>query len=104
MVRLESKQGSGDDTALNGIVFKACAQDKWNNQKDIKIHDGKWGHWSSMKMCDYNQFVSGVEWRIESNQGSGDDTSVNGLRILCKKFGNSAATTKTVSDGFWGSW
>jgi len=63
---------------------------KINNPKkgatEMKIHDGYWGGWTSMKTCPDNTYVCGLKARVEGNQGGGDDTALNGIRMKCCKF------------------
>ncbi len=77
-IKIESKQGSKDDTAANDI--------------DLYCKDGSyisapqktdWGSWSGEYKCPNTQVVIGIKTRVEKDQGSGDDTALNGVRLLC---------------------
>ena len=41
------------------------------------------GTWSQLSGCKYNQVVCGVRAKVQPNQGSGDDTSLNRIALLC---------------------
>jgi len=47
---------------------------------------GHWGGWGGMHKCPNNQYVCGGQGRIEGDQGGGDDTMMNGMRLKCCKF------------------
>ena len=42
-----------------------------------------WGEWSSDFVCPANEQVVGFITRVESDQGSGDDSALNGVRMFC---------------------
>ncbi|GIL86863.1 hypothetical protein Vretifemale_15044 [Volvox reticuliferus] len=76
-LKLEDKQGNGDDTAANSIEFKC------SDNTIISQWPGQWGYWSLWTMCPSGTFVCGAEARWEVGQGNGDDTALNGLRLAC---------------------
>ena len=82
LLRFETNQGSGDDTAANGLRMIFCKLADWNAQKERKF-DRLWGDWMGLKMCPENFLVDGFQIRIEKKQGDGDDTALNGLKIQC---------------------
>jgi hypothetical protein len=47
--------------------------------------EGKWGDWAALKKCPTGEFITGIRTRNEGDQGSGDDTGMNGLRFTCSK-------------------
>ena len=105
-MRFEDYQGGGDDTAANGLRFRYCQINDWYSQTQLEF-EGFWGDWKGMVMCPENQYVGGFMVRMEENQGSdGDDTTLNGLKLLCRKFGSAARVGKviTVYEGIWGIW
>merc|ERR1712156_583816 len=97
-LRVEADQGSGDDTAANGLILWYCDADDWYNQQSAVIHSGYWGDWSDRAMCPEGQYVTGGNVRYEFPI-DGDDTALNGLQIQC-----GGSTWHTVHNGYWGSW
>lgn len=55
-------------------------------------------------MCDYDSYINGGQVRFEGNQGRGDDTALNGLKISCKNIRNNKEQLLTVYEGDWGEW
>ncbi|XP_071130645.1 vitelline membrane outer layer protein 1-like [Mytilus edulis] len=101
-LKIEEKQGKGDDTALNAIRLK-CR--KGNNSPitggTILAQDGIWGRWSREMDCDSGkQFVS-FRLQVEENQGRGDDTAANYVSFMCRSF-NGGGTHIIGTRGFWG--
>ncbi|MCX4244783.1 M57 family metalloprotease [Paraliomyxa miuraensis] len=79
-MRIESSQGGGneDDTAANDVQF-GCSQGE-----TIHAPGGQgWGSWNSWKQCPSGTAVCGLRSRVESYQGDGDDTAMNGLDLKC---------------------
>ncbi|KXZ48684.1 hypothetical protein GPECTOR_26g587 [Gonium pectorale] len=92
-MRTESYQGtSGDDTAANSIVF-TCSNQKGT---DTNAYSGLWGTWNSYTYCPGESYICGIQVRVEGQQGSGDDTALNGLRIGCCSFPSSNETAVTA--------
>jgi len=65
------------------------------NQVDMYCKDGKmlgghsktsWGTWSPVLKCPTGMAVVGIQTRVEADQGRGDDTALNGVKLLCRKF------------------
>ena len=50
---------------------------------EVAPGDGHFGGWRGWTGCPAGQFMTGVKARIESNQGGGDDTAMNGIRFRC---------------------
>lgn len=59
----------------------------------------QYGNWGNEETCPEGKFVVGFKLKVEPNQGSGDDTSLNGIEFLCE-----GGETKTSSVGQWGNW
>ena len=62
-LRIEPKQGWGDDTALNAIRF-TCS-----NGMVLISAEGNWGDWRGYTKSHSNEFV-GIRMRTESSQGN----------------------------------
>ena len=46
-------------------------------------NDGHWGTWGNPSYCPPEQYVYGMRLRSEHKQGSGDDTALNDITLLC---------------------
>lgn len=100
-VRVEAKQGSGDDTAMNSILLKC------SNGKEISSKKGFWGKWTKVHSCPKGEKAAAFKLRVEAKQGSGDDSALNAISIRCRKDGEGFTDKKpsiTAHKGYWGSW
>ena len=80
-MKIESKQGSGDDTAANKVDLYC------KNGGSISAETAtSWGKWTPKLMCPSGMAVNGLSTRVESKQGGGDDTALNGLKLYCKMY------------------
>jgi hypothetical protein len=68
------------------------------------VSNGYWGSWSSVDYCPSSSWASSYRLRIESDQGDGDDTSLNAVSLTCKTKSGTSAGTITPHSGLWGSW
>jgi len=58
-----------------------------------------------MVMCPSDEYIEGASVRYEDQlPGSNDDTTLNGLRIRCRRKDTNESTDLTVYDGVWGDW
>ncbi|XP_052068553.1 vitelline membrane outer layer protein 1 homolog [Mytilus californianus] len=101
-LKIEEKQGKGDDTALNAIRLK-CR--KGNNSPStggtISAQEGRWGQWSETTDCPLGEQLVGFRLQVEAKQGRGDDTAANTVNFRCRSF-NGGATNIIGTRGFWG--
>ncbi|KAM8806614.1 vitelline membrane outer layer protein 1 homolog [Eudromia elegans] len=67
---------------------------------------GPWGDWAWPEMCPEGSYATGVSWKVEPPQGAaGDDTALNGVRLLCSVPGAGSASSAVQSQsGRWGRW
>ncbi|CAB1438953.1 unnamed protein product [Pleuronectes platessa] len=80
--RVESRQGKGDDTALNGIRL-ICGKDEDHNfMYTVESHPGFWGDWSQPQYCPSGVLTS-FQLRVEGSQGRKDDTAANNIKFRC---------------------
>ena len=63
-----------------------------------RVHTN-WGNWGDYKMCASGQYVKGMQLRIEKNQGGGDDSALNAIRLTC-----SDGVVLKSAEGWWGDW
>jgi hypothetical protein len=104
-VRFESPAPDQDDTALNGI--KLLCADIWDTSqlRTVDVHNGFWGSWRKAVCVPPNCYAIGIATRIERKQGSGgDDTALNGIKLLYRNIRNLEAGIITVEKGVWGDW
>ena len=73
--------GSGDETSANAVDLY-CDQGGYISAPV----NTSFGDWTNVERCPVNQAVTGLLTRVESDQGSGDDTALNGLRLVCSDF------------------
>jgi hypothetical protein len=108
-VRFETKQGPhGDDTAMNGIMMRAKSFTNDREQEPIIVEPGLWGDWRKRDDIPPSHYICGMAVRIEKQQGKGgDDTALNGIRLLhCPKGGDplNDGVVKEIEPGLWGDW
>ncbi|CAF0909460.1 unnamed protein product [Brachionus calyciflorus] len=77
--KLDPFQGTFyDDTALN------CVELICSNGKRLKSSESQWGSWNTnFKNCSSGQKVNGFSYGMEQNQGTGDDSATNVIRLKC---------------------
>ena len=80
-VNEESAQGDGDDTALNAVDLYC------KNGDMISAHvNTYYGSWKPKQSCPNGMAVMAIRTQVESKQGSGDDTALNGIELICKEY------------------
>jgi hypothetical protein len=100
-LKVEPRQGDGDDTALNNI--KLLCANKRGQIKDRVVSGGSpnWGHWGSKTMCGSRaDYARAFRLRVEPSQGKGDDTAANSMDIIC----SSGVHLTPSNGGPWGNW
>jgi Vitelline membrane outer layer protein I (VOMI) len=110
-LKVEGRQGSGDDTGLNGIQLR-CADRTGIQLATVTSGQSAWGAWSTWSSCTTGQFLAAYSLLVEPPQGGNrDDTGANNLRMACKSSNNATVTnffevspTPGQSWGNWGSW
>jgi len=69
---------SGDDTAANAVQLKSL-----NGSWVTPNTNTAFGTWGAEQSCPANQAICGVKTKVEPDQGSGDDTELNGVVFAC---------------------
>ncbi|NET66386.1 MAG: hypothetical protein F6K63_19140 [Moorea sp. SIO1G6] len=77
-LRIEPKQGSGDDTG--GVDAQFWCEDETSLQTSYRLD---WGGWSSRQSCPRQSAICGLKTRVESSQRRGDDTALNDAEFTC---------------------
>lgn len=58
------------------------------NSYNLDVAGGRgWGSWQAWSDCAVGYYVCGLQQRVESDQGGGDDTAVNDIAIRCCTLG-----------------
>jgi len=78
-LKIEAKQGSGDDTAANKIRMNALSGTVAEPPANTD-----WGTWAALGKCPVNTAVCGFKTRIDFD--SGDNTALNGAQVACCTF------------------
>ncbi len=76
-LKVEANQGDGDDTGANDLQVE-CA-----DGTVLAGSDRGWGDWGGWAQCPAGTQICGLGVRVEEEQGKGDDTALNGLKIAC---------------------
>jgi len=106
-VRYEDPIGSGDDTALNGLKMEVSPYPGLGAHPHpdiITVDNGYWGTWKPLVRVPPGYYIIGMSVRNEAGQGSGDDTCMNGIRLVCKQCSGTHIQNVSVWDGNWGDW
>ncbi|KAG8430996.1 hypothetical protein GDO86_019592 [Hymenochirus boettgeri] len=94
---------------MNGAAFLSilflCQVSKTEGKTIFVSNGGQMGQWSRMEMCPNGTMAKGLSLRVEPEQGIGDDTSLNGIRLHCVRC-HFPHREKTISSncGQWGTW
>lgn len=78
---IQPNQGTGDDSSANKLDL-FCE----SGQKLSAPTETSFGDWVPHLRCPHGQAVIGLQVRVETKQGSGDDTALNGVRMICSSY------------------
>jgi len=81
-MKIEGALSSGDDTAANQLTVRCLDR----STIAVKPQPTNWGSLTPEIQCPNGKAVCGLRTRVENSQGSGDDTALNGLQLVCCKF------------------
>jgi hypothetical protein len=70
---------------------------------DVTVGTGLYGNWTAWKMCPKGTFASGYRMRVETPQGKGDDTALNGIWFDCQKWERTKLNELLVDRGLYGT-
>jgi hypothetical protein len=80
-IKIEGGQGAGDDTSANAVIMVAK-----NGTSSTPSANTGWGSWTPVRGCPSGTAICGVNTKMESQQGAGDDTALNGISFACCTF------------------
>eukprot|EP00727_Mastigamoeba_balamuthi_P012573 m51a1_g7939 hypothetical protein (372) ;mRNA; f:89401-105309 len=71
--------------------------------KEVEVgNEGQWGDWGLLSSCPEGRFARGFVTKSEAAQGKGDDTALNGVRLVCE--GGNTQDGPMSEEGPWGTW
>ncbi|XP_040202846.1 vitelline membrane outer layer protein 1-like [Rana temporaria] len=79
-MQVEAHKKGGDDTAANNFMF-LCSDTIVH--MGLGMNWGQYGKWS--RRCHHG--ICGMKTKVESPQGTGDDTALNDVQFICCKEG-----------------
>jgi hypothetical protein len=74
-LRVEPKQGAGDDTSANNLNCKC------NTGLELLGDGASQGDWVAWTDCPRG--IVTIQTQVEANQGKGDDTALNDFKFTC---------------------
>ncbi|XP_063056399.1 vitelline membrane outer layer protein 1-like [Engraulis encrasicolus] len=101
-LKVEGRQGGGDDTALNGIRLLCRHVNNYSARRIIASSEGRWGRWTSYRTCGCAGYLRSFRLRVERPQGWGDDTAANNIMFRCTD--GRLLTGAGLTWGSWGGW
>lgn len=63
-----------------------------------------WGQWGMKQLCPLGSWVSGMDLKVEANQGEGDDSALNAVKLICTDVSGNIRDEITSSSGPWGDY
>ncbi|XP_069505884.1 vitelline membrane outer layer protein 1 homolog [Ambystoma mexicanum] len=86
------------------LLLCTCVDGRTPSNTISVPNGGPWGDWEFMDMCPAKQYARGFSLKIEPRRGSADDTSVNGIRLICPGPGSETLQFVESAVGRWGNW
>ncbi|XP_043938404.1 vitelline membrane outer layer protein 1 homolog [Protopterus annectens] len=96
-LKIEGRQGRGDDTAMNGIRLYCT-----DGSGAVESKTGPWGEWKTAVWCPGDGVLTSFSLKVEPPQGDGDDTAANNIMFKC----SSGPVIEGIGQewGVYGSW
>lgn len=82
-------------------LFSACLSAELKFTTIRVTNGGRWGSWGHLDLCPEGSRADGFALKVEPDQGRGDDTALNGVRLYC---GNENTTLETVIESTSGGY
>ncbi|CAG2233809.1 unnamed protein product [Mytilus edulis] len=108
-MKIEGRQKSGDDTALNAIRLH-CSNPNWEDPNNISGtiigKEGPFGMWRDVAICPYGEVMVSFSLQFESlfNKDNIDNTAANYVRFKCRKIDSPSSGTTLGTSGVWGEY
>ncbi len=98
-MRVEPKQGKGDDTAVNGIKLYCVNKSTGKRVATITSGVAPWGSWREGTSCENGALNSSAQ-SFEPHRDDTDDTATNSVRFKC----TSGEAIQSAGSMPWGKW
>ncbi|XP_069505882.1 vitelline membrane outer layer protein 1 homolog isoform X1 [Ambystoma mexicanum] len=86
------------------VLVYGCADGRKVTAVLTVPNGGPWGDWHPIEMCPDRQYAVGFSLKVDPPEGIADDTSLNGIRLVCA--GPNKENQRTIESGVgkWGAW
>lgn len=101
----EDESGEMNDLEID-VVQKSLLDDPYDRADymgKIELHPGFWGEWYT-EMCPEGTFATHYKLRVETQQGKGDDTALNAIKLYCMRKNGTGNSFAVPHEGLWGTW
>jgi hypothetical protein len=88
-----------DDTGVNNIALICSYPGDYTKGHEVFTVGGLLGRWGAEHNC-YGR-VTGMQFRSEPDQGDGDDTGLNNIRIFCNDSRDDYIQAEGNALGYW---
>eukprot|EP00112_Aurelia_sp_Birch-Aquarium-sp1_P001729 Seg1189.2 transcript_id=Seg1189.2/GoldUCD/mRNA.D3Y31 product="Vitelline membrane outer layer protein 1-like" protein_id=Seg1189.2/GoldUCD/D3Y31 len=78
---VERERDATDQSALDNVEYKCKNMDTGEVTKKMKGNGYEWGIWSRFKGCPANQFICGINTKVEDPNS--DDSALNDIQHEC---------------------
>ena len=93
MLKVQDYQGTDrDDTTANDLQFRCSNTGDFDALKTD--NGGPWGTWGCWSDVCSDTGICGIETRVDLQQGSGDETALNDVKMYCCPSSESTSNTK----------
>lgn len=95
----------GDQQLAGKVSYMKVSLDSFTGQDVVPTSaeaDGSFGSWGAKAQCPVGRFAWGFSLKIEKNQGSGDNTGLNSVRMFCSE--DAQSNPIESAGGSWGGW
>lgn len=80
----ESQTVAGMQKKLSNIEMNLTSKKRIKFKEKIKVFgEGPRGSWREVTYCPAGSFVCGLSLKVDSPQGAGDDSELNGVALRC---------------------